>query len=305
MNKVEKLIAELCPNGMEFRYLGEVGTYTRGISYKKTDELSDRSSHDSIKVLRSNNITLINNTLNFDGVKSIQNTVRIRPDQWLKNNDIIISAASGSQAHVGKVAYVRQHNTDYSFGAFMAVIRTDNTLLNPRFLFHLLTSRSFEKYLQSALQFTTIKNLNARIMKAFRIPVPPLEVQREIVNILDTFSELQAELEAELEARRKQYEYYRDRLLDFDGAPPLTYVKNIIQNTEHWRKSHIFNEGRQLHEKILLLVMFQLWQAAENQPIIIVLPIVVGRQLLWRDPELTQDLSVSGLSQSLFTMVFQ
>ena len=45
-----------------------------------------------------------------------------------------------------------------------------------------------------------------------RIPVPPLEVQREIVKVLDTFTKLEAELEAELEARRKQYEFYRDRL---------------------------------------------------------------------------------------------
>ena len=52
--------------------------------------------------------------------------------------------------------------------------------------------------------------------KRYRFPVPPLPVQEEIVQILDSFSSLEAELEAELEARRKQYEYYRDRLLSFD-----------------------------------------------------------------------------------------
>ena len=50
----------------------------------------------------------------------------------------------------------------------------------------------------------------------FKIPVPPLEVQAEIVKILDTFTQLEAELEAELEARRKQYEFYRNQLLTFN-----------------------------------------------------------------------------------------
>jgi len=51
----------------------------------------------------------------------------------------------------------------------------------------------------------------------YRIPLPPLEVQREIVKVLDTFTQLEAELEAELEARRRQYQYYRDALLGFDA----------------------------------------------------------------------------------------
>ena len=52
--------------------------------------------------------------------------------------------------------------------------------------------------------------------KKFRFPVPPLEVQREIVKVLDTFTKLEAELEAELEARRRQYRYYRDTLMNFE-----------------------------------------------------------------------------------------
>ena len=59
-------------------------------------------------------------------------------------------------------------------------------------------------------------------VKAFRIPVPPLEVQREIVKVLDAFTQLEAELETELkvelDARRRQYAHYRDRLLSFQEA---------------------------------------------------------------------------------------
>lgn len=54
----------------------------------------------------------------------------------------------------------------------------------------------------------------------FPIPVPPLRIQARIVEILDKFTQLEAELEAELEARRKQYAYYRDQLLNFSQYPP-------------------------------------------------------------------------------------
>lgn len=56
------------------------------------------------------------------------------------------------------------------------------------------------------------------------IPLPPLEVQNEIVGILDNFTQLEAELEAELDCRKRQYEYYRDQLLNFDRITPPSIV---------------------------------------------------------------------------------
>lgn len=61
-------------------------------------------------------------------------------------------------------------------------------------------------------------NINANKIKSFVIPVPPLEVQEEIVMILDSFSDYAAELQAELQARKEQYEYYRNLLLTFNPA---------------------------------------------------------------------------------------
>ena len=61
-----------------------------------------------------------------------------------------------------------------------------------------------------------VPGLNRNDVYKISVPVPPLPVQKEIVRILDAFTELEVELEAELEARRKQYEYYRNELLTFD-----------------------------------------------------------------------------------------
>jgi restriction endonuclease S subunit len=61
----------------------------------------------------------------------------------------------------------------------------------------------------------SIPYITLGMLEKFKIPVPPLPVQEEIVRILDTFTALEAELEAELSARRKQYEFYREQLLTF------------------------------------------------------------------------------------------
>lgn len=98
----------------------------------------------------------------------------------------------------------------------MGVVRCKEGL-NPRYLFHVLTSGFFQAYLSNVLNSSTINNLNSKVMNAFVIPIPPLETQQKIVKILDKFTELEATLEAELALRKRQYQYYRDFLLDFDN----------------------------------------------------------------------------------------
>lgn len=211
MNRINALIAELCPAGVPYRGLTDVADYVRGITYNKGNEQADGP----VSVLRANNISLATNTLTFSDVKRVSGSVRVRDNQRLVRGDILICAGSGSKDHIGKVAFVFD-DLEHTFGGFMGVVRTKGEL-EPRFLFHLLTGGSFLAYLRSALSTTTINNLNAGVMRGFRIPVPPLEVQRAIVEVLDTFSKLEAELGAELEARKQQYEHYRHSLLSKSG----------------------------------------------------------------------------------------
>jgi len=210
MSKIDELINKYCPEGVEYRELGEVVEYIRGITYKKTDEILSTNGH---KVLRANNITLSSNTINYNDIKYISKNVKIKEAQKLKKDDILICAASGSKEHIGKVAYIYQ-DMDYSFGGFMSVLRVKGKI-SSRFLFHLLIGKTFYNYLNFALNTTTINNLSSTIMNKFPIPIPPLPIQVEIVKILDSFTELEQELEQELELRKKQYEYYRDGLLTF------------------------------------------------------------------------------------------
>lgn len=109
----------------------------------------------------------------------------------------------------------------------MGVIRIRE--VNSRFVYHIFTSNIFKQYLEKSLNTTTINNLNANILQNFLIPIPPLEIQQEIVKILDQFSilttDLQAGIPAEIKARKKQYEYYREKLLAFKPLTPNKEVK--------------------------------------------------------------------------------
>ena len=201
----------------------------RGITYNKGQE-----SHNGIgiKVLRANNITLDYNTLNFDDIKIVDKNVKVKDEQYLEKNDILICAGSGSKDHIGKVAYIKE-NIDYTFGGFMGVIRVTEEC-NSRFMFYILTGGAFKKYLEATLNSSTINNLNSQVMNNFFLPVPPLETQKRIVSILDKFemlaNSLSDGLPAEIEARKKQYEYYRDKLLDFKDAGGGYYLlEKIVQ----------------------------------------------------------------------------
>lgn len=215
MSKLSEMIARLCPNGVEYKRFSEVCLYIRGVTYGKSQEI--RSGEDGWKVLRANNITLSTNSLNYDDVKVVSKKVKVKPAQLLKKGDILICAGSGSKEHVGKVAYISE-DSDCTFGGFMAVIRAQNGDIDTRYLYHVLTSALFINYLKSALNSTTINNLSNSVVGPFEIPLPPLPVQREIVQVLDNFANLTAELTAELAKRKKQYEHYRDMLLNFTGG---------------------------------------------------------------------------------------
>ena len=212
MSRLREMIKDMCPDGVEYRWFEDCCEYVRGITYNKSNEA--RSDSEPVwRVLRANNITLSSNTLNFDDVKLIEKTVRVKEDQFLTKGDILICAGSGSKEHIGKVAYIDE-DMEYTFGGFMAVIRC-NSSIDSRYLFHIFTSKLFLLYLDTALNSSTINNLNFTVMKKFIFPVPPLPIQNEIVKLLDNFTELTAELTAELLLRKKQYNFYRDGLLNF------------------------------------------------------------------------------------------
>ena len=138
---------------------------------------------------------------------------------WNTDNDPIGITSRG--AGVGSVTW--QEGKYFRGNLNYSVSIHDSSILDTRFLYHLLLQ--MQTNIQALCTFQGIPALNAANLKKLPIPLPPLSVQQEIVRILDKFSQLEAELEAELEGRKRQYEYYRNKLLTFNEIGGGTKVE--------------------------------------------------------------------------------
>ncbi len=199
MSKIDELIQEYCPNGVEFKLLG------------------DLEDSGVIKLGRGNVISkkdIANEPGNYPIYSSSASGVGEfgRYNQYMFDDERLSWSVDGG----GRFFYRPAHKYSVTnVSGWMKVLRGD--ILDTRYLFHILDSAWLTK------KFDYIKKAHPSVIRnEYTIPVPPLEVQKEIVKILDTFTELEAELAAELaaelEARRTQYEHYRNQLLTFDDV---------------------------------------------------------------------------------------
>lgn len=161
--------------------LGDICELTRGITYSKNEE-TDKSNN---IVLRANNINLATKKLDLSDLKYLKEDFVIDSKKLLKKDDIFICLASGSKEHIGKVAFISE-NMPYMFGGFMGSLRTTSKN-SSKYIYYILSSELFSHYLKSTITGVNINNLNSKILYQFEIPLPPLEVQEEIVKELDQY----------------------------------------------------------------------------------------------------------------------
>ena len=173
--------------------LSDICSAIRGVTYSNDDEVEE-----GLKILRANNITLATNELNFDDVRNIKIDFPVLEEQQLRAGDILMSAASGSKEHVGKVAYISE-DLDYYFGSFMMALRA-NEKANPQYLFEFLSSKIFRGLLFRILGGTNINNLNFTMIKDFEVPLPSMAIQTKIAQTANKNREKAKELE--LQARK-------------------------------------------------------------------------------------------------------
>lgn len=131
----------------------------------------------------------------------------IKTAQNLINEGEVLAIPSGGEANL---KYYKGKFVDS--GNILATARDNTNSL--KFIYYYLLTR--QKDLDSSFRGGSIKHPDMKKVLQIQIPLPPLAIQHKIVEILDAFTELQAELQAELHARRKQYEYYRNKLLSFE-----------------------------------------------------------------------------------------
>ncbi|WRB23525.1 restriction endonuclease subunit S [Helicobacter pylori] len=203
MHKIERLLQTLAPKGVEFRKLGEVCDFQKGKSITK-------------KAVTLGKVPVISGGRQPAYYHNEAN----------RSGETIAISSSGVYA-----GYVSYWDIPVFLADSFSVSPKQKTLM-PKYLFHYLTTQ------QDAIHATKstggIPHVYSKDLQNFLIPIPPLEVQQEIVKILDAFTELNTELNTELKARKKQYQYYQNMLLDFNGihsnhkdAKIKTYPKRL------------------------------------------------------------------------------
>ena len=215
MSKLAKLIMDLCPDGVEHRKLSELGYFYGGLAGKSKEDFEDGNA----KFITYKNV-YANPSLNLE----IQETVRVGKNEKqnvIEYGDVLFTGSSETPDECGMSSILTQQiNSTLYLNSFCFGFRlNDPTIFIPDFLKHLLRSEELRNQISRTASGVTRFNVSKKKMEQVAIPLPPLPVQREIVRILDNFTELTAEitaeLTAELTARKKQYEFYRDQLLAF------------------------------------------------------------------------------------------
>ena len=216
MSEISDMIQRLCPDGVEYRKLGEVGSFYAGLSGKCKDDFKDGNA------MFINYLNVYSNpSLNLN----VQEKVRIyngEKQNIIQKGDILFTGSSETPDECGMSSVVMEQPCENAYlNSFCFGLR----LFNPErfdmiYLKHLLRSTEIRKLISGTASGVTRFNVSKKRFSMVSIPVPPIEIQRKIGEVLDNFSELTAELTAELEARKKQYEYYRDNLLNFSQIAP-------------------------------------------------------------------------------------
>lgn len=212
MDNFSSLLKSKCPDGVKYYPLSELGSFYGGLTGKGKDDFKDGNA----KFITYMNI-FKNPALKID----VQDRVRINEGErqnTIKYGDILFTGSSETPDECGMSSVLTDVTDEKLYlNSFCFGFRfNDLSLVEPRFLKHLFRSSSLRASIAKTANGVTRFNVSKKLFAKIEIPLPPLDIQKEIANALDVFTDLQANLEQELEARKKQYEAYREKLLSFN-----------------------------------------------------------------------------------------
>ena len=224
MSKLDELIRELCPDGVEYKKLGEIATVLRGASPRPIKKYitNDSDGVNWIKIgdvpVGSKYITQSEEKITKEGAEK---------SRYVQKGDFILSnSMSFGRPYILAIDGCI-HDGWLSISNFKDVFLSD-------YLYYLLSSSAIQQEMKKRASFGgAVQNLNADIVKALVLPVPPIEVQSEIVRILDDYTEnvveLQNQLALEITARQRQYTFYRNKLLTYDSKTRIMPLKDVAE----------------------------------------------------------------------------
>lgn len=212
MNKIDELIAKLCPNGVEYKELGEIASISRGGNFQKKDFRTE-----GIPCIHYGQI-YTKFGLVADKTFTFIDSECAKKQKFARTNDIVMAVTSENIEDVCKcLAWLGKD--DVAISGHSAIIHHNQ---DPKYLVYYFHSQMFFAQKRKLAHGTKVIEVTPDKLTSVRLPIPPLEIQREIVRVLDSFTllttKLTTELTAELTARKKQYKFYRDKLLTYSNS---------------------------------------------------------------------------------------
>lgn len=231
MESIEQMIKRLCPEGVKFVKLLSVCNVIYGYPFESA-KFTDDSTY--IPLIRIRDVVPGKASTYYEG--------EILEDYIIKSGDILVGMD-------GNFNLAKWQDRDGLLNQRVCKFYSkDEGVLLTSFAFHFL--KPLFKKIENEIGGSTVKHLSAAKIKEIQIPLPPMEVQNRIVEILDKMTTLTAELEAELEARKQQYEYYRNKLLTFNelgGIERVNWKKiseiGVVMRGTSFQKKHFTDDG--------------------------------------------------------------
>ena len=210
MGKIDELIQQYCPYGVEYVSIGSLITRVR----------DKGKNNPSVKTVYS-----VSNTLGLVKAEDFRDNVIYSEDT---SNYVVVEqgmfAYNPARLNIGSLAYL-QNNQPGLVSPMYVVFGIDKSKILPEYLYLYLKSPYIIGKINSLTESGARFRFDFERWGLIEIPLPPLPVQEAIVNILDRFAVYAAELQAELQARQQQYNYYRDTLLSFEGREDVEWKK--------------------------------------------------------------------------------
>ena len=240
MSRINDLIETLCPEGVPFKKLGEIGSFYGGLTGKSKEDFKDGNA-----VF----ITYMNVFSNIELKTDVTDRVRVGENEkqnTVQYGDVLFTGSSETPDECGMSSVLTTHTDEKLYlNSFCFGYRFDDPeMFLPGFTKHLFRSDDLRYQITRTASGVMRFNVSKKKMEDVRVPVPPLEVQREIVRVLDDFTLLSAELSAELSARRKQYEYYRNEMLTFDTSIPKIPLNNVTNGISSGKNKERLDDGK-------------------------------------------------------------
>ena len=212
-NYIDRLVAELCPDGVEYRPLGSLGKRNKGTAITASKMRSLEPGNKDLRIFAAGSTFVDTDSSNI-------------PAKDILHGPAIIVKSRG---YIGFEYYEKSFTHKNEMWSYTL----DSSIVDQKFIYYYLLTQVY--YLQELARSKSVKlpQLSVKDTDSLEVPVPPLEVQEAIVEILDKFTNLEAELEAELEARTLQYEYYRDSLFEALDCPrvPLGSFAQLVRGS--------------------------------------------------------------------------